>query len=59
MTGPGGTSATSSADQYVYDHYMSIPILELGALFATTQKIEKWDLGAGQYDINVRSLTMQ
>lgn len=49
-------SETQRVNQYVHDHYLSIPIVELGSFYAVSSSVKQWNLGGGQYDINVREL---
>ena len=45
------------ANQYIHDHYMSIPILEVGTFYAGNEDVPAdWTLGTGQYDINTPGL---
>ena len=45
-------------NQYVHDHYLSIPLLGVGSLYAISDSVRMWQLGTGQYDINVRGLIL-
>ena len=48
------------ANAYLHDHYMSIPILEVGTYYAGDDVVPAdWSLGFGQYDINIPDLIRQ
>jgi peptide/nickel transport system substrate-binding protein len=48
-------------NQYIYDHYMAIPIVEVGSFFAGDGKKlpGSWRLGKGVYDMNTQALFAQ
>lgn len=46
---------TAELNRYVYDNYLSLPIIELNSFYAARTGIE-WSPGTGQYDINARDL---
>lgn len=49
---------TWKLDQYVYNHYESLPLVAIGALYAAKKDvIGNWTPGNGQYDMNIRGLT--
>jgi peptide/nickel transport system substrate-binding protein len=48
---------TQQVDQYIHDHYLTIPLIQLGSFYAVkSASIPQWSLGGGQYDINVRAM---
>ena len=48
---------TAQLNQYVYDNFLSLPIVGLGSFYAGKQTvIAGWSPGNGQYDMNIRTL---
>lgn len=48
---------TAQLNKYVYDHYMSLPVVSLSSFYAAKTNVASgWSLGNGQYDMNVRAL---
>lgn len=51
---------TPTLARYVYDNYMTLPLLEIGSFYAANDNVpESWDLGIGRYDININGLVRQ
>lgn len=42
--------------RYAYEHYLTVPVIELDELYAANKKVEAWDLGKSIYDLNVEDL---
>lgn len=48
---------TGKLDQWVYNHYESLPLVAIGALYAAKTNVAAgWSPGDGQYDMNIRGL---
>ena len=48
---------TGKLDQWVYNHYESLPLVAIGALYAAKTNVAGgWSPGNGQYDMNIRGL---
>lgn len=48
-------AVTRELNQYVYDNYLSLPLVRLNSFYAAKEGID-WSPGEGQYDMNPRGL---
>jgi peptide/nickel transport system substrate-binding protein len=55
------SAAVTAVNQYIYDHYMTVPLMEIGAFYAGDPKVlpSSWKLGKGEYDFNSAGLIRQ
>jgi peptide/nickel transport system substrate-binding protein len=50
-------NVTAQLNQYVYDHYLSLPLVSLSSFYAGQPNVVAgWSVGNGQYDMNIRGL---
>jgi peptide/nickel transport system substrate-binding protein len=50
-------SSIAPVENYIHDHYLAIPLLEIGAFYAGDSAVRSsWKLGTGEYDINLQGL---
>jgi len=48
---------TAQLNKYVYDNYLSLPVVSLGSFYAGKESVlAGWTPGNGQYDMNIRTL---